>query len=197
MINLEIFWLFLKVGFIGFGGLISALPLVEQIVVNEKNWLDHNMFVSCFMLGNFTPGPISSFSLIVGYKVNGASGLLAALLGTILAPFIQVAILFYFLSKERFLLYFKKFEIMLRPTIIGLMLGALVRIWIKSFAFDYQPLSHRAMSIVVMAFGLFLYHKKVVSIYLLTIYLTLGWWISIIFLALISEKELSVFSFFY
>ena len=78
----QIFFAFAKVGFFGYGGGPSMLPLVQEEVVNVHRWLTTEEFVDALALGNSLPGPVAiKMSAFVGYKMAGLPGALVGVLG--------------------------------------------------------------------------------------------------------------------
>lgn len=94
MALLHLFLSFARVGLFGFGGGPSMIPLIQEEVVEVRNWLSAEEFLDAFALGNTLPGPIATkMSAYVGYKVMGIPGSAAALLGMVLPTAILMVVL--------------------------------------------------------------------------------------------------------
>src|SRR5260370_13147770 len=79
----SLFKLFLTVGAISFGGGVVAY-LREYIVRGEK-WMDDDEFLDALEIGQTLPGLIAvNLSVIIGDRVKGAKGAVAAALGILL-----------------------------------------------------------------------------------------------------------------
>jgi len=108
-----LFWTFLKIGSTAFGGLMSLIAVVENVVVEKMRLLSHEDILDGISLTTFLPGPISTNVVIyVGYRLKGKWGALVSLLGVILPSF--------FLIVGLAIIYFKVGEI---PTVNNLFLG--------------------------------------------------------------------------
>ena len=84
MRRIDLFFGFLKLGAIGFGG---VGPLTRRIVVEERRWLDESEFAALLGLCQALPGANTcNFALMLGDRFLGPSGGLAALAGLLAAP---------------------------------------------------------------------------------------------------------------
>ena len=76
----ELYWAYLKIGFINFGGGYAMLPLLERELVNKKGWTTLAELRDYFAIGQCTPGLIAlNVSTFIGQKRKGAAGALAAM----------------------------------------------------------------------------------------------------------------------
>ncbi len=87
-----IFATFLKIGAFAFGGGFTAIPLIQQVVVDGMQWLDLTAFRDGIALGQITPGPVFITATFIGYKVSGIIGALVATVG-IFTPSLAAIIL--------------------------------------------------------------------------------------------------------
>lgn len=70
----ELFWTYLRIGAMGFGGPFALVSLQEKVCV-EKGWMTTEEFVQCSGMGSIAPGPISSNTCaVVGYRLRGVAG---------------------------------------------------------------------------------------------------------------------------
>ena len=58
MILLQLFWSFIQIGLLSFGGGYAALPLIQEQVVNVHGWLTVQEFADVVTISQMTPGPI-------------------------------------------------------------------------------------------------------------------------------------------
>ncbi|MDZ7812946.1 MAG: chromate efflux transporter [Ideonella sp.] len=84
---------FMKIGSIAFGNGATILPIMQQAVVVEHQWLDPAQFSAAIALGQITPGPILNSATFVGWQVAGLAGALAATFA-IFAPSIVMTMIF-------------------------------------------------------------------------------------------------------
>ncbi|WP_108671705.1 chromate transporter [Peribacillus acanthi] len=92
----DLFLAFFRVGMLGYGGGPSSIPLVKKEVVERYEWLQEEEFSDILALANTLPGPIATkLAGYIGYRVNGWSGMLLALLASVIPT---VLIMIFFLS---------------------------------------------------------------------------------------------------
>jgi len=80
----ELFASFLKMGLLGFGG---VLPWARRILVDERRWLGDREFAELIGLCQVLPGPnVVNLSVIIGARTHGPVGSLIALGGMLFVP---------------------------------------------------------------------------------------------------------------
>ncbi|WP_338787202.1 chromate transporter [Metabacillus sp. FJAT-53654] len=90
----QIFWTFLKIGPVTFGGGYAMIPLIEREVVDKKKWINHEDVTDVFAIAESIPGAIAiNSSTFIGYRIGGIRGAIAALLGVFLPTFLIVVVL--------------------------------------------------------------------------------------------------------
>ncbi len=89
--SLELFWRFLTVGLLAFGGGQAALPLVERIGVAETGWVTSQDFATAVAFSYVTPGPVLILATFIGYRAGGLEGAVAATVGVFLMPWLLAA----------------------------------------------------------------------------------------------------------
>lgn len=73
MIYLELFLVYLKIGFFGFGGGYAMLSLLHNEVVVAHTWLTVAELTDIIAISQMTPGPIAiNSATYVGYVVTGS-----------------------------------------------------------------------------------------------------------------------------
>ncbi|MGL5649290.1 MAG: chromate transporter [Clostridium sp.] len=90
---IDIFRSFFKIGAFTFGGGYAMIPLIEDEVVNKKEWIDKEEFLDILTVSQSLPGAISvNCSLFVGNSLYGFKGSIAALLGVALPSFLIILV---------------------------------------------------------------------------------------------------------
>lgn len=89
--NLEQLWILFKSMFLlsacTFGGGFVIVSLMKKKFVEELKWLEEDEMLDITAITQSSPGPLPvNASVIIGYRMQGIPGSLAAVLGTILRP---------------------------------------------------------------------------------------------------------------
>ncbi|MDF2553852.1 MAG: chromate transporter [Chryseobacterium sp.] len=141
----EIAKLFLKLGFIGFGGPAAHIAMMQQEVVSKRNWMSEQHFLDLLGATNLIPGPNSTeMAIHIGYDRGGWKGLIVAGLCFIL-PAVFITGIFAWLYKT----YGTLPEIQpwiygIKPAIIAIIIGAV------------YPLAKKSIKSVLLVFiGIF------------------------------------------
>lgn len=80
----QVFASFLKMGLLGFGG---VLPWARRVLVDERGWLDDREFAELIGLCQVMPGPnVVNLSVIIGARAQGPIGSLVAVTGILFVP---------------------------------------------------------------------------------------------------------------
>ena len=91
MIYLQLIWVYLKIGLLGFGGGYAMLPLIQEEVVEHYHWLTMQEFTDIVAISQVTPGPIGiNSATYIGYTVTGGNvlGSVAATLAVMFPSFV-------------------------------------------------------------------------------------------------------------
>lgn len=92
--QLKIFWVFFKVGMLGYGGGPASIPLVKVEVVDIHKWMTDEEFQDVLAIGNTLPGPIiTKMAGYIGYVKAGWLGLVNAVLAAIIPTILLMIIL--------------------------------------------------------------------------------------------------------
>lgn len=102
MIFLQLFWVFLKIGILGFGGGYAMLSMIQFEVVEKHGWMSMTEFADVVALSQMTPGPISiNCATYVGYQVGGIFGSLLASFSIVLPSLLLLYFVLRFLLKNK------------------------------------------------------------------------------------------------
>ena len=89
---LSIFVSFAKIGAVLIGGGYAMLPLLEDEIVRRKKWVTSEEIADYFALAQLLPGVIAiNTAMLVGNRLRGIWGNLAASLGVVCVPFVLIA----------------------------------------------------------------------------------------------------------
>lgn len=92
--NLELFYIFFKIGLFTFGGGYAMIPQLKEIVVEKKKWITEDEMLEIIAIAESTPGPIAiNVATFIGYKQKKFLGSLFSTLGVTLPSFIIIFII--------------------------------------------------------------------------------------------------------
>ena len=134
MIYLQLFFSFLQVGALSFGGGYAAMPLIQEQVVNLHGWLSMNAFTDLVTIAEMTPGPIAvNAATFVGMQIIGPLGAVVATLGCILPSCVIVTLLAKLYLKYRNMGMLQGILGSLRPAVVAMIASAGIAILITAF----------------------------------------------------------------
>lgn len=189
-IYLDLFLTFLSIGAFTFGGGYAMLPLIQNAVL-EKGWLTEEAIVNFIAVSESTPGPFAiNIATYVGMetgRANGSLGLFGGFLGSACATLgVVVPSFVVILIVARIYKKFQESKIVkgcmngLRPTVIGLIAGAVLTIGQTVFFPDGFSIANInpynfIVSLIICLIGIFLiFKKKVHPIILVVVSAVLG-----------------------
>lgn len=89
----DLFISFSRSGLLGYGGGLSAIPLMQKEVVERYQWMDDDEFADVLSLANALPGPINTkMAGYIGWKLKGFWGMIVSLVGSFLPTAILMLI---------------------------------------------------------------------------------------------------------
>jgi chromate transporter len=84
----ELFFGFLKIGLLGFGGIA---PWARHVIIEERRWLTEKEFAAILGVGQILPGPNTmNASVMIGDRFQGVPGVLLCLLGQMAMPLVII-----------------------------------------------------------------------------------------------------------
>ncbi len=127
---LNIFLVFLRIGAFSFGGGYAMLPLIEQEVVRNHQWLEISEFVDIIALSQMSPGPISiNAATFIGFKHVGLIGGIVGTIGVVSFSFLIVTVMASIILKNRESSTIEGIFRGIRPAVIGLIGAACVSLF--------------------------------------------------------------------
>ncbi|MBQ3707186.1 MAG: chromate transporter [Clostridia bacterium] len=94
MILADLFFEFLLIGALSFGGGYGTLAMIENAAVSTRGWLTAAQFYDLTAFAEVTPGPIAlNAASFAGYTAAGIPGAVAATVGCVLPAFVTVTLL--------------------------------------------------------------------------------------------------------
>lgn len=93
---LKLFFEFVKIGFIAFGGGWSVIGIIQDRIVSN-GWLTHSEFKEILSLAQMTPGPVVlNTATYTGLKLYGIIGAILNSFSVLIAPLTFTSLFFYF-----------------------------------------------------------------------------------------------------
>lgn len=129
----ELFFVFMRLGAVTFGGGYAMLPLLQREFIEKRNWTSDEELMDYFAIGQCTPGIIAiNVSTFLGYKRKGILGGIVTTLGFVTVPIILLIIIAAFLS------HFSEYPLVrnafagIQVCVCVLIINAIERLWKKS-----------------------------------------------------------------
>ena len=148
MIWLQLFYVYLKIGILGFGGGYAMLSLIQADVVDKYGWITLQEFTDIVAISQMTPGPIGiNSATYIGYTAihNAGYSPAMAILGSCLTTFavcfpsfLLVLLISYSYARFRNNKYVEAAFLGLRPVTVGLIAAAALLLINQENFIDYK-----------------------------------------------------------
>lgn len=100
-IFLRLFLTFFKIGAFTFGGGWAMISIIEKEIVDKHKWLPREEFLDLLAIAQSMPGILAvNISVVVGDRLRGMRGSVAAAMGTILPSFLMILAIAIFLTPD-------------------------------------------------------------------------------------------------
>ena len=88
---LQLFITFVRIGAFTLGGGYAMIPIIEEDVVNSKQWISREEYLDLIAVAQSCPGVFAvNISTFIGYKLHKTPGALAASIGAALPSFLII-----------------------------------------------------------------------------------------------------------
>jgi len=130
---LELYWTFVKIGCVTFGGGYAMLPMLERELVDKRQWTTMDELRDYFSIGQCTPGIIAlNVSTFIGEKRHGVKGAIAATTGFLTGPVLIILLIAAFFRNYAANPIVQHAFAGIRVCVCVLILQAVLRLWKKS-----------------------------------------------------------------
>lgn len=120
-----IFLGFLKLGLLGFGG---VLPLARYMIVDQKKWLSADEFTDLLGICQILPGGnIINMSIAIGLQFEGIKGAISAITGLFCAPIFIVILIYQFYLQFQHIVWVQHFILGMAAAAAGLLIATGLR----------------------------------------------------------------------
>lgn len=114
------------IGAFSFGGGYAMIPLIQNEIILNHQWLSLQQFLEIIAIAEMTPGPVAiNSATYVGYKVAGIPGSVVATLGVIFPSLILILLLARLFRRFQSSSWVSAIIRSIKPAVIGLILTAL------------------------------------------------------------------------
>jgi chromate transporter len=158
-LNLNIFWIFLKVGSILYGSGYVLFAFLDAELVT-KGLLSRQELVDAIAVGQFTPGPVLSTATFIGWQLNGFWGAILATIGIFIPSFLFVGLLNPLIPKLRKSKYMSAFLDAINIASVAVILAVVIAMG-KETITDW-----RTIVVALLSVGAVLTFKKLNSAFI-------------------------------
>lgn len=154
MTLLKLFYVFFKIGLVGFGGGYAMLTMIQK-ELEIQGWITAAEFSNIAAISQMTPGPIAiNAATYVGYRVEGFWGSLLATFAVTLPSYILVILVLRFMMKVKESKWMESIMKGIRPVTVALIASAAIFFAYESFVDLSLPLfiDWGAFAIFALAF---------------------------------------------
>ncbi len=159
MIFWQLFYTFFLIGMFTFGGGYAMLPLIQNQVVFEHQWVTMEGFTDIVAISQISPGPIGiNSATYIGYSVLqnlGYSwglcflGSLTATIAVVLPSFLVVLWICILFEKYKTNKWFASILYYLRPAVIGMIAAAAIMLISPENFIDWKSWVLFAVAVIV------------------------------------------------
>lgn len=154
-ILLDLFLTFMRIGAFTFGGGYAMIPLIEKEIVEKKHWIEKSQILTIFAISQSIPGAVAiNTSTLVGYKIAGKKGAIAATFGVVLPSFIIISLIAIF--------YDRLDPNVAEPFFMGIN-GAIIALIFTAALRMYRAAVYNKWTVVIYLVALFLIVFKIIS----------------------------------
>ncbi len=90
----RLFWIFLKIGCISFGGFMALISVIADTIVEKHKLLTNDDMLDGISLANLLPGPQGvNCVAYIGYRLRGGAGALVSAVGVLLPTVVLIVVL--------------------------------------------------------------------------------------------------------
>ena len=128
-----LFITFARIGGFTFGGGYAMLPMLQKELVEKHKWTTEEDLMDFYAIAQCTPGVIAvNTATLVGYRIKGVLGSIAATLGVVFPSFVIIAIIAAVLNNFAEFSVVKNAFIGIRACVCALILDSVLKLGKKA-----------------------------------------------------------------
>lgn len=119
----------MKIGAFTFGGGWAMISIIEREIVDHHKWIEKDEFLDLLAIAQAMPGILAvNIAVVIGDRLRGVKGSLAAAFGTILPSFVIILAIAIFLTPDTI----KNNEVLtrifkgIRPAVVALIIAPVI-----------------------------------------------------------------------
>ena len=148
----DLFFIFLKIGSLAFGGYMALISVIENIIVKKLKLISHEDMLDGISLANLLPGPMAvNVVAYIGYKVRGGMGAIVVTIAVLLPAFLLILALSYIYFDFNEVINFKPVFMGFIPAVAAIVFSVVWRLGKKTILGKTEALIAIA-SILVLFF---------------------------------------------
>lgn len=149
---IELYLLFVKLGFMNFGGGYALFPILQKEIIEKRKWITNEELMDYYAIGQCTPGVIAvNTATFIGHKRKGNLGGIFATLGFVTPSLILITIIATFIGNFSDLPIVKNAFAGIRVCVSVLILNTAIKL-VKTSVIDVKTLM---IFIFVAGFSIF------------------------------------------
>ena len=126
--NFELCKTFFHIGLFTIGGGYAMIPLIEEKVVNEKQWITKEELIDLIAVAQSCPGIFAvNISIFIGHKLKGTYGAFLSALSTVLPSFLIILAIAIFFQHFRDNWIVDRIFRGIRPVVVALIAAPVFR----------------------------------------------------------------------
>lgn len=126
----DLFFTFFRIGGLTFGGGYAMLPMLQNEIVEKRNWATEEELLDYYAVGQCTPGIIAvNTATFVGQKIKGFWGAVFATAGVVFPSLVIIAIIAGFIQSFSHLAWVQHAFAGIRVAVAVLVVNAVLKLW--------------------------------------------------------------------
>ena len=126
----DLFITFFRIGGLTFGGGYAMLPMLQNEIVEKRNWATEEELLDYYAVGQCTPGIIAvNTATFVGQKIKGFWGAVFATAGVVFPSLVIISIIAGFIQSFSHLAWVQHAFAGIRVAVAVLVVNAVLKLW--------------------------------------------------------------------
>ena len=122
----KLFTTFSGMSLVLFGGGYVFIPVIQEVVVNNYQWVTQAEFTNAIAMGQITPGPILISAAFIGYVVKGFAGAFVSTVAIFAPPALLMVTMSHLLDRIKNSATIQAALKGIRPAVIGMIFTAAI-----------------------------------------------------------------------